>query len=78
MSKLICKKYVKTNVGRIFIKLISRQFPPNYKFVKNFNENTIKLSYSCMPNMRSKIKGLNNKNITNQAHNATKIMQLPY
>ena len=51
------KKTVKTNIGRIFIKLISKHFPPNHKFVKIFNKNTIKRSYSCMPNIRSKIKG---------------------
>ena len=54
-------KSVKTNIGRIFIKLISKHFPPNHKFVKIFNKNTIKLSYSCMPNIRSKINGHNEK-----------------
>ena len=54
-------KCVKTNIKRIFIKLISKQLPPNHKFVKIFNKNTIKLSYSCMPNIRSKINGHNKK-----------------
>ena len=54
-------KSVKTNIGRILIKLISKYFPPNHKFVKIFNKNTIKLSYSCMPNIRSKINGHNKK-----------------
>ena len=54
-------KSVKTNIGRIFIKLISKHFPPNHTFVKIFNKNTIKLSYSCMPNIRSKINGPNKK-----------------
>ena len=54
-------KLVKTNIGRIFIKLISKHFPPNHKFVKIFNKNTINFSYSCMPNMRSKINGHNKK-----------------
>ena len=35
-------KSVKINIGRIFIKLISKHFPPNHKFVKIFNKNTIK------------------------------------
>ena len=52
---------VKTNIGRIFIKLIGKHFPPNHKFVKVFNKNTIKLSYSYMPNIRSKINGHNKK-----------------
>ena len=42
-------------MGRIFIKLSGKHFPPNHKFVKIFKKNTIKLSYSCMPNIRSKI-----------------------
>ena len=54
-------KSVKTNIGRIFIKLISKHFPPNHKFVKIFNKNTIKFSYSCMPNIRSKINNHNKK-----------------
>ena len=54
-------KSSKTNIGRIFIKLISKYFPPNHKFAKIFNKNTIKLSYSCMPNIRSKINGHNKK-----------------
>ena len=54
-------KSVKTNIGRILIKLISKYFPPNHKFVKIFNKNAIKLSYSCIPNIRSKINGHNKK-----------------
>ena len=50
-------KSIKTNIGGIFTKLISKHFPPNHKFAKTFNRNTIKLSYSCMPNIRSKING---------------------
>ena len=70
-------KSVKNNIGRIFIKLISKNIPLNHKFVKIFNKNAIKRNYSCMPNIRSKINGHNNKNTTTQAHRATKIMQLP-
>ena len=63
-------KFVKTNIRRIFIKLISKRLPPNHKFVKIFNKNTIKLSYSCMPN-RSKINGHNKKILQPQARRAT-------
>ena len=54
-------KFVKTNIAGTFIKLISKHFPPNHKFIKIFNKNTIKLSYSCMPNIWSKINGHNKK-----------------
>ena len=70
-------KCVKTNIRRIFIKLISKHFPRNRKFVKIFNKNTIKLSYSCMPNTRSKINGDNKKNTATQTCRATEIMKLP-
>ena len=70
-------KSVKTNIGRIFIKLISKHFPSNHKFGKIFNKNIIKLSYSCMPNIRSKINSHNKKNTTTQTRRATEIMQLP-
>ena len=56
-------KSVKNNVGRIFIKLTSKHFPPNHKFLKIFNKNTIKISYSCMPNIRAKINSHKKKKI---------------
>ena len=46
---------LKTNIGRIFIKLISKQLPPNH------NKNTIKFSNSFMQNIRSKMNGHNKK-----------------
>ena len=64
-------KSVKTNIGRILIKLISEYYAPNHKSVKIFNKNTIKLSYSCMPNIRSKINGHNKKILQPQARRAT-------
>ena len=55
-------KNVKTNIGRAFISLIDRCFPTGHKLRKIFNRNTIKLSYSCMPNVKQIIDG-HNKNI---------------
>ena len=43
--------HVKTNVGKIFMKLIVKHFPKHHRYHKIFNKNTIKLSYSCMQNM---------------------------
>ena len=64
-----------SNLALWFIKLISKHFPPNHNFVKIFSKNAIKLSYSCKPNIRSKIKGHNKKML--QPRRATEIMQLP-
>lgn len=52
---------VKTPIGRIFISLIKKHFPNHHKFHRIFNINTLKLSYSCMPNIENVIKQHNSK-----------------
>ena len=52
---------VATNIGRRFWSLVSKHFPKNSPLHKIFNRNTLKLSYSCMPNMATIIKRHNNK-----------------
>ena len=47
---------VATNVGRKFRTLIRKHFPRSSKLYKIFNENTLKISYSCMPNMAAVIR----------------------
>ena len=44
---------VKTNVGKIFFKLVKRHFPKENPLRKIFNKNTLKVSYSCMHNAAS-------------------------
>ena len=39
---------VKTNVGRIFLKLIKKYFSEGSSLTKIVNINTVKVSYSCM------------------------------
>ena len=51
---------VDTNVGKIFLNLIDKHFK-NSKLAKIFNRNTVKISYSCMPNIKQIIKGQNAK-----------------
>ena len=46
-------KSVSTNVARRFLQLVSKHFPKASKLHKIFNRNTLKVSYSCMPNMAS-------------------------
>ena len=45
-------KTVKTKIGKFFLQLIKKHFPREHK---NFNRNTLQLSYSCMPNIKTKI-----------------------
>ena len=54
-------KNVKTNIGKIFLNLIKKHFPPHHKFHKLFNKNTVKISYSCTRNIKSIINSHNAK-----------------
>ena len=47
---------VKTNIGKIFLKLVRKHFHKRHCCKKMFNTNTIKLSYSCTPNDKNLIK----------------------
>ena len=46
---------VKINIGKMFFKLLNKHFPRGHKFYKQFNKNTVKLSYSSTKNMASLI-----------------------
>ena len=54
---------VKTNVGKCFLSLTDQYFPKLNPLHKIFNRNTLKLSYSCMSNMRSIISNHNKAQI---------------
>ena len=41
---------VKTNIGKLFIKLVRKHFPNNSKYHEICNLNTLKLSYCCTTN----------------------------
>lgn len=64
---------VKANVGHKFLQLIEKHFPATNKLHKIFNRNTIKVSYSCMENMKSVVNKHNtrilNKNKENNKDN---------
>ena len=47
---------VKTNIGKIFRRLVRKHFPRNHKPHKVFNPNTLKLSYYFMNNISNIIK----------------------
>ena len=44
---------VRTNVGRDFLQLIDKHFPPSHKLHKLFNRHIVRVSYSCTENMKS-------------------------
>ena len=52
---------VQTNVGQKFLKLVDMHFPKGHILHKVFNRITIKVSYSCMGNMKSLINRHNAK-----------------
>ena len=52
---------VRTNIGREFLKLLDRAFPPDNPLSKLFNKHTVKVSYKRMPNMAQAVAGHNSK-----------------
>ena len=54
-------KHVTTSIGNQFFRLLNKHFPKGHQFHKIFNRNTVKLSYSCAPNVARIIKSINSK-----------------
>ena len=46
-------KNIKTNVGRVFMKLLNKHCPVSHILHKIFNKNTIKISSGCVKNINS-------------------------
>ena len=55
---------VKTQIGKRFFGLIYKHFPKDHIYHKIVNKNTIKLSYSCLPNIENIIKSHNRSIVT--------------
>ena len=62
-----------TNIGKKFLDIIDTCFPPTHKLHRLLNRNTVKLSCSCMPNMKQIIAS-HNKTLIN-TKNAKPITQ---
>ena len=62
---------IKTNIAKNFLQLIDKHFPPEHKLHKIFNRNSVKVSYSCMPNASSIIKSHNKKILESQPESRT-------
>ena len=56
---------VTTNIGKEFLRLLDKSFPTNNPLHKILNRNTVKISYSTMPNMKQIISA-HNKSILRQ------------
>ena len=54
---------VKTIVGKCFLSLIDQHFPSSHSLHKISNMNTLKLSYSCMTNIKTVISNHNKAQI---------------
>lgn len=63
---------VKTNIGKLFLKLVRKHFPMQHHFRKIFNTNTIKISYCCTANMGSIIKQHNDRVLNRVTGNETR------
>ena len=53
--------YIGLEIGKEFLKLLDKHFDKNHPYHKIFNRKTIKISYSCMENFKTKILNHNNK-----------------
>jgi hypothetical protein len=62
---------VNTKIGKKFFQLLNKCFPNSHPLYKIINRNTIKLSYSCMPNVKQRISAHNKKLRNNSTSNNT-------
>ena len=68
--KPLFSKSVVAKIGKTFLRLIDKHFPPLPKLYKLFNRNNVKISYRCMPNVKSIIKK-HNKTVPNPPTNTS-------
>lgn len=58
---------VSTDIGRKFFGLLDKHFPKKHRFHKLLNRNTVKMSYSCMPNVEAILQRHNKNILSNKA-----------
>ena len=63
---------VETNIGREFLSLIDKHFPPGHILHSVVNRNTVKVSYRCLPNMGSVIARHNSKILRQESTTPTR------
>ena len=54
-------KALKTKVGRCFLEMVRKHFPPHHVLHPILNKNTLKVSYSCTANIKKIIQAHNKK-----------------
>ena len=52
---------IRSNIGKDFLNLVTRSFPPGHPLRKLFNRNTVKISYSATPSIEKIITSRNQK-----------------
>ena len=62
---------VKTNIGREFLLILDKHFPPKHRLRKYFNRHTVKVSYSTTENMQQEIINHNKKIISQKENDQT-------
>jgi hypothetical protein len=64
---------VRTNVAKLFLGIIDKCFPKGHKFQKLFNRNNVKVSYSCLPNIKNIINAHNKNILSDTPDNSTQL-----
>ena len=64
---------VETKVVKCFLQLIDKHFPKSNPLHKIFNRNTLKLSYSCMRNVKTIISSHNKAQMSKSSNQSEKI-----
>ena len=70
-------KSVSTNVAKYFLNLIKKHFTAQHKFRKIFNRNNLKVSYSCMPNVKTMVNGHNKKVLSEETRSTLRTCNCP-
>ena len=55
-----------------FLRIVKESFTPGHPLRKIFNRNTLKVSYSCMPNLERKIGAHNKSSLANNSQSKEK------
>ena len=58
---------VATNIGKEFLRLIDKHFPPGHPLHSVINRQTVKVGYRCLPNMGAQVNKHNSKILNNSS-----------